>query len=254
MRNNWKWFAGTALCAAIFMAGALPARAQTASPPAALPSVDQILDKYVSALGGRQAILKISSRVAKGTFELDQMPGPATTVIYAKAPNKIYTDTESPMLGTYKRGYDGTTGWQDTPQTGLTDVTGSSLEDMKRGADFYGDINLHDLFPKMTVKGKETVDGHNAYVIEAVPKDGRPETWYFDAETGLKIRNVMQSEGPNGTVEVDTTLGDYREVDGVKMPFKIHQSMGMISFTIQLTDVKQNVPIDDAIFKKPAAE
>jgi uncharacterized protein YdbL (DUF1318 family) len=259
MRNDRKWILRTSVCLAVFMVGLVSVSAQDASAPQApatpLPTVDQILDKYVSALGGKAAIQKITSRVSKGTFELEQMAGEATTEVDQKAPNKIFTDTESSMIGSYKRGFDGEKGWQDTPQTGLADVTGPQLGDMKRAADFYGDINLKELYPKMTVKGKESVNGHDAYVIAAESKDGSPETWYFDADSGLKVRNISQAEGPNGPVEVDTTIGDYREVDGVKVPFMIHQSLGgQIAFTIKFTEVKQNVPIDDAKFEKPAGQ
>jgi hypothetical protein len=253
MKDFLKWQAWMAVCLGILALAIFGSAAQTA-PQASMPTVDQILDKYVQALGGKEAIQKITSRVAKGTFAMDQMPGEATTEIYQKAPNKIFTDTESPSFGAFKRGFNGTVGWQDTPQTGLADLTGGQLADMKRGADFYGDINLKDLYPKMTLKGKESVDGHDAYVIEATSKDGKPETWYFDVDSGLKVRNQSQAEGPNGTVDVDTRLGDYREVDGVKSPFLIHQSFGDFAFTIKLTDVKQNVPIDDAKFEKPAAQ
>jgi outer membrane lipoprotein-sorting protein len=253
MRKSLKWNSCMAICLVVLFAGLIPAAAQSA-PPEAMPSVDQILDKYVAALGGKEAIQKITTRVAKGTFAMEQMPGDATTEIYQKAPDKIFTDTESPSFGVYKRGYNGTVGWQDTPQTGLADVTGSQLADMKRGADLYGDIHLKELYPKMTLKGKESVDGHDAYVIAATAKDGSPETWYFDVDSGLKVRNQSQAEGPNGPVDVDTKLGDYREVDGVKFPFLLHQSFGEFAFTIKLTDVKQNVPIDDAKFDKPAAQ
>lgn len=259
MRTNGKRSFLTIVCLAIFITGVVPIRAQEASTEKAstaeaLPSVDQILDKYVAALGGKEAVLKISSRVAKGTLELDQMAGEATTEIYQKAPNKMFTDTESPSFGAYIRAYDGTKGWQDTPQTGLDDVTGGQLASLKRSAEFYGDINLKELFPKMSLKGKESVDGHDAYVVEAVAEDGSPETWYFDANTGLRVRIISQTEGPDGTTEVDTQLGDYREVDGIKYPFLIHQSLGMIAYTIRLAEVKQNVPIDDAKFAKPAAQ
>lgn len=257
MRKSRKWVLLLPVCLGVFVAGSVSAMAQEASAPrtaADLPTVDQTLNKYVSALGGKAAIQKITSRVSKGTLEMDQMPGGATTVVYQKAPDKILSDTEFPSMGAFKRGFDGKQGWQDTPQTGLADVTGDQLGDLKRAADFYGNINLRELFPVMTVKGKESVNGREAYVIAAKSKDGRPETWYFDADSGLKVRNVSQTDGPNGPVEVDTTIGDYREVDGVKVPFMIHQSMGDISYTIKFTDVKQNVPIDDAKFEKPAAQ
>ncbi len=258
MRHHRNWISWTSLCLAVFMAGIVSAPAQNAPAPAAssanLPTVDQILDKYVSALGGEAALRKITTRVAKGTFELNQMPGESTTVVYEKAPNKIYSDTESPQIGTYKRGYDGEKGWQDTPQTGLEDLSGQQLADIKRSGDFYGELDLKELYPKITVKGEETVDGHQAYVIDAVSKEGSPETWYFDAQTGLKIRNVSQAEGPQGPITVDSMIGDYRKLDGIMVPYMIRQDLGEISLTIKFTDIKQNVPVDDAIFEKPASQ
>jgi len=235
----------------VFLAGVIPAGAQTA-PQESLPSADQILDKYVSALGGKAAIEKLTSRVAKGTFEMDQMPGTATEEIYEKAPNKQLTITDAPNFGVVKRAFNGTAGWQDMPQTGLQDVTGDQLAAMKRYADFYRDIKLQELYPKMTVKGKESVNGHDAYVVEATPAEGAPELWYFDVDSGLLVRAQMQGEGPGGPVTIDSTLDDYREVDGVKIPFVMHQSMGDFAFTIKLTEVKHNVPIEDAKFDKPA--
>jgi hypothetical protein len=234
----------------VLVAGLIPAAAQTA-PQESLPSVDKILEKYVGALGGKAAIEKLTSRVAKGTFEMDQMPGPATEEIYEKAPNKQLSITDAPSFGVVKRAFNGTVGWQDMPQTGLQDVTGDQLAAMKRYSDFYREIKLQELYPKMTVKGKESVNGHDAYVVEATPADGPPELMYFDVGSGLLVRAQGQAEGPNGTVTIDYTFDDYREVDGINIPFVIHQSMGDFAFTIRLTEVKHNVPIEDAKFDKP---
>ncbi|HET7841003.1 MAG TPA: hypothetical protein VFM21_05330, partial [Terriglobia bacterium] len=167
---------------ALVSAGIIAAAAQTPT-PAATPTVDQILEKYVKALGGKEAVQKINSRVAKGTFEMEQMGGEATTEIYAKAPDKQYSVTATPM-GDFKRGFNGTVGWQDNPQVGLVDLTGGQLADMKRGSDFYRDIKLKELYSKQTVKGKEAVNGKDAYVVELTPTEGSAETWYFDAESG----------------------------------------------------------------------
>src|SRR5271157_6301254 len=270
MRNilNPKTF--LSMCLIVLLAGLAAAVAQTApqapaaqttpqtavaqtTPQAALPSVDQILDKYVKALGGKAAIEKLTSRVSKGTFEMDQLPGPATEEIGAKAPNKQYMVTDLSSFGQSRRGFNGAVGWEDNPQVGLRDITGSELAAMKRDADFYGAIKLKELYPKMTVKGKESVNGHDAYVIEATPPDGAAETMYFDADSGLLVRTQREGEGPNGKVTIDTTFSDYREVDGVKLPFVMHISMGDFAFVIKLNEVKHNVPIDDAKFDKPAS-
>ncbi len=157
------------------------------------------------AVGGKAAVEKLTSRVSKGTFEMDQMPGTATEEIYEKAPNKQLSITDAPNFGVVKRAFNGTAGWQDMPQTGLQDVTGNQLAAMKRYADFYREIKLKELYPKMTVKGKESVNGRDAYVVEATPADGPPELMYFDAESGLLVRVQAQVEGPDrhGPVEYD---------------------------------------------------
>lgn len=230
-----------------------PAPAAAATPSAPLPTVDQIIDKYEQASGGKAAWDKLTSRVEKGTFEMEQMEGSGTQEIYAKAPNKELFVTDIPSFGVVQRGFNGTAGWQDNPQTGLVDVTGDDLGAMKRQADFEGPFDLESLYPKMTVKGKESVDGHDAYIVEATPAEGAPVTMDFDTASGLLVRAATVADTPMGKSNVETTLSDYREVDGVKVPFQIHQDMGGFAFTIKLTDVKHNVPIDDAKFDKPKA-
>jgi zinc protease len=101
------------------------------------------------------------------------------------------------------------------------------------------------------VKGKEAVEGHDAYVVEATPAEGTAETMYFDVDSGVLVRTQAQGEFQGSPITIESTLGDYREVDGVKIPFVMHQSMGDFGFTIRLTEVKHNVPLDDAKFDKP---
>jgi len=252
MRNSLKPKTLLPMCLIVLLAGLTAAVAQT-TPQAALPSVDQILDKYVNALGGKAALEKLTSEVCKGTFEMDQLPGPAPEEIDSKAPNKQYSVTDLSSFGLARRGFNGTAGWEDNPQTGMRDITGPELEAMKRDTDFYAPIKLKELYPKMTVKGKESVNGHDAYVIEATPPDGAAETMYFGADSGLLVRTLREGEGPNGKVTIDITFEDYREVDGVKLPFVMRFSMGDFAFAIKLSEVKHNVPIDDAKFDKPAS-
>jgi hypothetical protein len=271
MRNILNPKALLPMCLIVHVAGLTAAVAQTTpqgavaqatpqaavaqtTPQAALPSVDEILDKYVKAIGGKAAIEKLTSRVSKGTFEMDQLPEPAAEEIGAKAPNKQYMVTDTPSFGKFRRGFNGAVGWEDNPQAGLRDITGSELAAMKRDADFYGPIKLKDLYPKMTVKGKESVNGHDAYVIEATPPDGAADTLYFGTDSGLLVRTQRETEGPNGKVTVDVTFEDYREVDGIKLPFVIHFSTTDATFTIKLSEVKHNVPVDDAKFDKPASQ
>jgi len=249
----------------ICLLGTLPAFAQTtpqkpepkapaAAKAEAMPSVDQILDKHVQALGGKAAIEKVSSTIITGTFELPAMGMSGSLEIYAKAPNKHATVINLSGFGVVQSGFNGTVGWSQDPQSGLRELTGAELADAKRDSDFYKDIKLKQLYPKMTVTGKEKVGERDAYVVEATPADGKPEKMYFDTLTGLLLRVDRDRESPEGSAHVESYFEDYRETGGVKSPFTIKIVRPEISFTLKATEVKQNIPIDDAKFNKPAAQ
>lgn len=229
------------------------AQAPPEKPAAALPSVDQVLDKYVQSLGGKAAIEKLSSRVSKGTFEASQ--GVSGEIqFFSKAPNKTTLVVDLSGLGQIRQGFDGTVGWADNPQTGPRDMTGQELLVTKRGAEFYQAIKLRALYPKMVVQGKQKVGEHEAYLIEADPGDGSLRRMYFDTATGLLVRNEIERDTGQGRGTFETELDDYKEVDGVKLPFTVRQSNPGVSFTIKITEVRHNVPIDDSKFAKPAAQ
>ena len=227
----------------------------TAAPSAqesvALPTLDQILDKFVESTGGKAAIERITSRQVKGTFDIPSMGASGTLEIYAKAPDKAYTAIDVPGFGMIQQGFDGTVAWEDNPMTGPRDLSGTELAARKRDVDFYRELHLRQMFPQMAVKGTEKVGEREAYVIEATPAEGKPEKMFFDTETGLLIRSDAERESPQGVALVETYLEDYRDVDGVKTPFTMRQVNPMFSMTIKFTDLKNNVEIDDSKFSKP---
>jgi outer membrane lipoprotein-sorting protein len=237
----------------VIVAGAISAwgQAQPQTPP---PSLDEILANYEKAVGGKAAFEKLTSRVSKGSFILREMGNPGTTEIYQKAPNKMVTITDVPGFGVVRSGVDGAVAWLDTPQYGIQELTGDAAAATKRGGDFYRPIRLKETYRKMVVKAKESFEGRDVYVVQATPAEGAPELLSFDAASGLLVRRQTQMNGPQGTVDIDTRLSDYREVDGVKLPFKIDQERSDISFTINVTEVKHNVPIDDAKFERPKSQ
>jgi hypothetical protein len=173
--------------------------------------------------------------------------------VYAKAPNKNFTTINIAGFGVVQFGFNGTVGWSQDPQTGLREMAGVELTDMKRDSEFHRDIKLKQLFPKMTLTGKEKVGEREAYVIEATPADGKPEKMYFDTQTGLLLRLDNDRESPQGSAHVETYFEDYRVSGGVKAPFTVKIVRPDISFTLKTTEIQQNVAIDDAKFNKPAA-
>ena len=234
---------------------AVAAFAQAAAPqkPADTPTVDQILDKYVQMLGGKAALEKITSTASTGTFEIAAFGASGSAEVWEKAPNKTALKLDIPGFGLVLEGFNGTVAWSQDPQSGLREKTGAELATVKLDADFYKPLKLKQLYPKIAVKGKEKVGDKDAYVLTATPAEGAPETWYFDATTGLLIRMDLERESPQGKMAVQVFQEDYKEVDGVKIPHTMRQVTSAFTIIIKITEVKHNVPIDDAKFNKPTA-
>jgi outer membrane lipoprotein-sorting protein len=217
----------------------------------ALPSADQILEKYVAASGGKEAIEKVTSRVTKGTIDVPTFGASGTFEQVAKAPNLQITTSEFVGYGAVIQCFDGKTAWASEPERGLRDVTGAELDRQKRTADLYGAVHMKEHYKKLTVKGKGKAGDHEAYIIEAEPAEGSAEKLYFDTQSGLLVRvDVPTQQNSTATVLFE----DYKDVDGVKVPFTMKQDSPEISLVIKTQEVKHNVPVDDAKFAKPAKQ
>ncbi|HEU4388207.1 MAG TPA: hypothetical protein VFV34_10440 [Blastocatellia bacterium] len=224
------------------------------NPAAELPTVDQLLDKYVAALGGKAAIEKITSRVSKGTFEIPNFSATGSIEIYAKAPNKQISISTSPGFGVTRRAYDGTSGWEQSPMAGLRDLKGSELASVKRESDLYRSLKFKEFYSTLTVVGKEKVDKYDTYVVDAIPKEGTPEKLYFDRQGGLLVRRDVEMTGRQGKVILNIYTDDYREVDNVKEAFVERRVSSVFTLNIKLDEIKHNVAVDDAKFNKPASQ
>jgi zinc protease len=232
----------------LFVAASFNFEAQTST-----PTVNDILAKYVAAIGGRAAISKMTTRVSKGTLQIIGVQEWGTAESYAKAPNKYCSIITIPGGGEIRRGFDGHTAWLQSPDIGIAELSGQELASTQRSADLYQSVELEKLYPKLTLKGKETVAAYPAYVLEAVPGDGSIRRMYFDVASGLMVRSDEELDTMQaGRVSTQTFLEDYREVEGIKQPFSVRQIKGPITFVIHLTEVHINQPVDDAIFAKPA--
>jgi photosynthetic reaction center cytochrome c subunit len=233
---------------------AVPAPPAAQEPAAATPTADQVLDRYVNAIGGRAAWTKLNSRISKGTIEIPSMNNLSGSVeIHEKAPNSMLAVIT--LAGAvFEQGFDGTTAWSDDPQNGLRVLSGAELEDARREADFYHPLDLKKLYTKMTVSGLEKVGDRDAYVVQASNGNGDPDKMYFDAESWLLVRAVNHRNTPDGVKVFQAEVGDYKVVDGVKLPFTVHQSSAESAFTIHFTEIQHNLELADGQFAKPAAK
>lgn len=226
--------------------------AEGAAKPAALPSADEVLEKYIKAIGGKEAIEKMTSRVSIGTMEIEAMNMSGSVQMFEKAPNKNAMVLELPGFGKINNVYDGSKGYATDPMSGLRELSGAELAAAQREADIYAPLNMKKNYKSLVVKSKEKVGAADAYLVIATPNEGEAEKMYFDANTGLLIRQDSERESPQGKMAVEMYLDDYKVVGGLKFPHSVRQVTPMFSATIKLTEVKVNVPVEDTHFAKPS--
>ncbi len=218
----------------------------------ALPTVDQILDKYLQALGGAQAFQRVTSRLAKGSrIGADGVLVPED--VYQKAPNKILTVTTYPDVA-FRTGFNGIAGWGSSSKDGPRDLPAPVLAQLKSDSEFYKEIRTKDLYRRLVLAGKSTIGDTEVYVIDATPLSGSSEKLFFDGRTGLLLRRYMESETVLGMFPLQTDYEDFREVNGIMQPFLIRWSMPGRSWGRKIVEMKQNVNIDDALFNPPSSK
>jgi hypothetical protein len=221
----------------------------------ALPSVDEIAAKCAKGSGGKAAYAKLSTQIITGTVDIQAAGLTGKLEIFSKAPNK-FLNKFSLADGQFeqKRGFDGRVGWEFDSRQGLRHLEGAELEDAKLEGIFDTEVRLKEVYPDMKVTGRAKVGDRDTYTVVTKTPSGKTDTFYFDAETGLRI--AEDTEGPNkeGTVEKTSILfEDYRAVDGIQIPFRLRITAPAFSFVLNVQDVKHNVSMDDSMFAMPAA-
>jgi carboxyl-terminal processing protease len=201
-------------------------------PSTPLPSTDEIIEHYITAIGGRAALEKLNSRVSRGTVELQSMGLLGTAEIYEQEPNKSTLLINVQGLGTIQQTYDGTIAWLQDPLDGYIKYAPASAARIRNDSTFHRELRFKELNLGLKVVAKEKLDNKDVFVLST-----GPILWYFEASTGLLLRRG------------NTYYDDYREVDGVKLPFKVidNTSYGF-GVVVRLEEIKHNVPIDQSKF------
>jgi len=214
------------------------------------PPADQLFDKYLQAVGGVAAIEKITSRVMKGTISFGDRNVPID--IFSKDPDKRVSFTHTPD-GDSVTAFDGHAGWLGIPGHAVREMHGPDIDGASMDADLHFAAHLKEMFSEAQVRGTEKVGDHDAYLVIG-QRDGKtPLRLYFDEQSGLLVRLVRYGETPLGQMPTQIDYADYRDAGGVKLPFRWTLARPGGRFTIQVNEVKENVPVDDAKFARPAA-
>jgi len=214
------------------------------------PTPDQLLDKYVQAVGGAAAIDKISSRVMTGTIDFGGMSFPIE--IYAKDPEKRISLTHM-QGGESVTAFNGHEGWLGMTGHPMREMHGSDLDAAGIDADLHLANHFKQMFTGMTVQGTEKIGDQNAYVLVGTRAGNPPIRLYFDERSGLLVRLVRFGDTALGLMPTQIDYADYRESSGVKLPYRWTLARPNGRFTIQIDEAKQNVPVDEVKFAKPAA-
>jgi hypothetical protein len=221
----------------------------TNRPKETLPTVDQVLDKYVQALGGKLALEKVSTRVTKGSRINDD----GTTVqeeVYQKAPNKLLVVTSYPQYA-ISVGYNETRVWMMTGKN-ETNIGEEEMEQIKRDAQLFQPTKLKEIYTQLAVASMDKIGDKEVYVVRAATATGKRERLYFDKQTGLLLRRYTASQTLLGSVPFQVDYLDYKDVEGVKIPFTIHWSIPGRVWSRKVSEVQNNSTIDDSKFNPPA--
>ena len=241
------------------------------------PSAESILDRYIEAAGGAQRLAGLMSFVGRGTsVSFGGFGGDGAVEIVAQAPDKrstIILFKEATGRGDQIRTYDGSTGWLRTPLNVLGEfqLTGTDLDGARVDAQlsFPGQIKqmltnwrtgppttIVDL-PAPTAQavlqqGVPSEQTHVVDVVQGTGPRGLVVTLYFDRQSGLLLRELRYGSSPIGRIPTQIDFADYRDVNGIKLPFRITFAWLDGRDSIVLNDIRTNVPIDQAKFGRPA--
>lgn len=242
-----------------------------------LPSPESILDKYIQAAGGAQRLAGIKSFVAKGTsVGFGGFGGGGEVELVAEAPDKratIIVFKDAPGRGDQIRTYDGRTGWVRTPLNVLGEfqLSGGDLDGARLDAQLSFPGQIKQLLtnwktgPPGTIKDlpgpssqtslqKDVTLGqtHDVDVVQGSGPRGLLVTLYFERKTGLLLRELRYGNSPIGRVPTQIDFADYRDVNGIKLPFRITYAWLDGRDSIVLNEIKTNAPVSEAKFGKPA--
>lgn len=215
---------------------------------------DELLKRHYEALGGLERIKAVET--IKMTGRMLMGPGmEARFVRLAKRPNRYRMEfTVQGMTGV--QAYDGETAWMYMPFAGRTEpevMPEDLAKQVVEEADMDGPlVDYQEKGHQVELLGKEDVEGSPAYKLKVTLRSGEVSYYYLDAEYFLPIKTAAKRAVQGTEVEVETSLGDYREVDGLMVPFSIRvKGQGPAEQTIILDTVELNVPVDEAQFKMP---
>ena len=223
------------------------ANAAPAAGGAPAPTADQILEKYLAAVGGADAVNKIQTRIMKGVIQVGG--NETSTEILQKAPNKRLSISHQGNTDSFTA-YNGSGGWMGTAARSR-DMSATDAASYEIDAEMHFPARIKEILPQLRRGRPEQVNGVDCEVLNGTTAGRMQVRLYFAKDSGLLVRLIRFTDTPLGRMPVQIDYSDYRDADGVKIPFRWTLARPAGRFTTQIKEVQSNVPIDDARFEKP---
>lgn len=203
-----------------------------------------VLDKYIEAIGGSENILKVQDKTTKMKGSVQGID--ITITMNQKEPNKLYQLLDAGVFQ-QKTVFDGNKGYSEGMGQ-RADFTGEQIEEMKDNS-LHGMLTYDERGFKYELTGMENINGKDAYKITFTSPLGKKSIAYYAVDSGLLIRTSSSISTAQGTFNQTTDMDDYREVQGVKYPFKLNQNMGPQSIELIVTSYEINTGLPDSLFE-----
>jgi hypothetical protein len=237
----------------LVIAGAMLAQDKPADKD--LPTVEQVMEKYISATGGKAAYEKVKGMRTVGRMELPNAGISGEIEISQAAPAKQYVVIEFDAVGKIESGTDGKVAWEINPMSGPRVKEGAEAAIEIRNALISGELKWKELYASAKVEGKEEIEGKPVIKVVFTPKEGEggPMTEYFDAETGLRVKSAMTVTTPQGELPIEFKISDYRKVGDLLIPHMTTQTIAGQDIEIKIEKVELNPEFAADRFELPAA-
>ncbi|MBS1754703.1 MAG: hypothetical protein R2765_05160 [Ferruginibacter sp.] len=209
-------------------------------------TVDEVIDKHITALGGKENLNKIQNVISEGSLSVQ---GIEIGVTVTQVNNKL---ARQDIFVNGMTGFDMLTdkeGWTYMPFNGMQKPEPKTADDVKEGLsdlDIAGPlVDYAAKGNKVELLGKEDVDGTECYKLKVTLASGKDETYFIDPTTNMIIRTKKMQKANGQEVEVQSDFSDYRDVEGVKMPYSIGLPFG----TLLISSIKVNQTIPESAYK-----
>ena len=222
-------------------------------PDAPTPSLKEILARAEKSMGGSEAWKNTYTMMMKGVLQTEDASAFVAIEIYKKAPDKSLLKMKLPQDMEMREVCDGKSAWMEDPRGGYHEFKGAELESRLKRSQFSEQSKMILLAATGKVLGADKIGLHSVYVVEYSSQKNETTKLYFDEESGLVLRSEETAAKPDGTYTTKLDMDDYRNVDGMMVPFRMKRTEKGSVIKIKLTQVKNNLPIEDEMFVKPAS-